>query len=151
MALTQETSKMSEEPLVLDDAEELENDAAPSNATLASSNATLASSNATLASSGVIFTSVDVEGDGAALESGVEGAIGRRAVEERRGVGEERCGTVGQINQEPRCKYWATRSFTRTAHLFVYSGLLTSLAPSAALSRLLAHFTHSLACGTMID
>ena len=44
--------------------------------------------------------------------------------------------------QESRRKYWATRSsvrsFARTAHSFACSGLLASLAPSAAL-------THSLA------
>ena len=52
--------------------------------------------------------------------------------------------TVGQINHEYRLKYWATRSFARTAHSFACSGLLASLAPSAALTRSLAHFTHSL-------
>ena len=70
-------------------------------------------------------------------------------------------GTVGQINQKPRRKYWATRSsvrsFARTAHLFACSGLLASLAPSAALTRSrpplhslvcsLIHFAHSLAHG----
>ena len=57
--------------------------------------------------------------------------------------------TVGQINQETRCKYWATRSFVRsfarTAHSFACSGLLASLAPSAALTRSLACSLHSLA------
>ena len=41
--------------------------------------------------------------------------------------------------QEKRHKYWATRSsipsFARTAHSFACSGLLASLAPSAALTR----------------
>ena len=51
--------------------------------------------------------------------------------------------TVVQNSYESSCKYWATRSsvrlFARTAHSFACSGLLTSLAPSTAL-------THSLAC-----
>ena len=59
--------------------------------------------------------------------------------------------TVGQINQEYRLKYWATRSsvrlFARTAHSFACCGLLSSLAPSAAL----AHFAHSLAHGKVDD
>ena len=49
--------------------------------------------------------------------------------------------TMGQINQEYRLEYWATRSsvrlFARTAHLFACFGLFASLAPSAALTRLL--------------
>ena len=53
-----------------------------------------------------------------------------------------------QNNQASRCKYWVTRSsvcsFARTAHLFACSGLLASLAPSAALTRLLARSLHSL-------
>ena len=44
-------------------------------------------------------------------------------------------------------EYWVTRlsvcSYARTAHSFACSGLLASLAPSAAL----AHFAHSLARG----
>ena len=47
--------------------------------------------------------------------------------------------TVGQVNQKPRRKYWATRSsihsFARTAHSFACFRLLASLAPSAALAR----------------
>ena len=50
--------------------------------------------------------------------------------------------------QELRRKYWATRSsvrsFARTAHSFACSGLLASLAPSAALTRLLARSLRSL-------
>ena len=46
--------------------------------------------------------------------------------------------TVGQINQENRLEYWATRSsvrsFARTANLFACSALLASLARSAALT-----------------
>ena len=57
------------------------------------------------------------------------------------------CTTV-QTNQESRLKYWATRSsvcsFARTAHSFACSGLLASLAPSAALTRSLARSLHSL-------
>merc|ERR1719414_494713 len=52
------------------------------------------------------------------------------------------CCTVGQNNQKSRLQYWATRSyirsFARTAHSFTCSGLLASLAPSAALTRSLA-------------
>ena len=51
-------------------------------------------------------------------------------------------------SQEYRLKYWATRSsvcsFPRTAHSFACSGLLASLAPSAALTRLLARSLRSL-------
>ena len=43
------------------------------------------------------------------------------------------------------------RPFARTAHSFACSGLLASLAPSAALTRSLAHFAHSLARGTVND
>ena len=47
--------------------------------------------------------------------------------------------TMGQIRQEPKCKYWATR----TAHSFACSALLASLVRSAALC--CAHlFTYSL-------
>ena len=50
-------------------------------------------------------------------------------------------------------EYWATRSsarsFARTAHSFACSGLLSSLAPSAALTQSLAQFAHSLARGTV--
>ena len=46
---------------------------------------------------------------------------------------------MGQINQENRLEYWATRlsvcSFTRTAHSFACSALVASLARSAALAR----------------
>ena len=53
--------------------------------------------------------------------------------------------TVGQNNQKPKWKYWATRSsvrsFARTAYSFACSGLLASL----------AHFAHSLARGKVID
>ena len=56
--------------------------------------------------------------------------------------------TVVENSQEYRLEYWATRSsvrsFTRTAHLFACSGLLASLAPSAALTRLLARSLCSL-------
>ena len=52
------------------------------------------------------------------------------------------------INQEKRRKYWATRasvcSFARTAHSFACSGLHASLAPSAALTHLLARSLRSL-------
>ena len=55
--------------------------------------------------------------------------------------------TVGQVNQKPRRKYWATRSsihsFARTAHSFACFRLLASLAPSAALIRS-HHSLHSL-------
>ena len=60
-------------------------------------------------------------------------------------------GTVGQNSQELGGKYWVTRSsvcsIAHTAHLFACSGLLALLAPSAALTRSLAHFAHSLARG----
>ena len=50
--------------------------------------------------------------------------------------------TVGQINQEYRLQYWATRSSIRsfpcTAHTFACSRLLALPAPSAALTRSLA-------------
>ena len=50
--------------------------------------------------------------------------------------------TVVWNNQKYRLKYWATRtsvcSFARTAHSFACSGLLASLAASAALTRSLA-------------
>ena len=52
---------------------------------------------------------------------------------------------MGQINQDYRLKYWATRSsvrsFARTAHSFACSALLA----------LLAHFAYSLACGKVND
>ena len=52
-------------------------------------------------------------------------------------------------------KYWATRSsvrsFARTAHSFACSGQLASLAPSAALTRSLAHLAHSLTRGKVND
>ena len=52
-----------------------------------------------------------------------------------------RC-SVGQNNPGNRLEYWATRSSVRsfacTAHFFACSGLLASLAPSAALNRSLA-------------
>ena len=44
-------------------------------------------------------------------------------------------GTMVDNSQEYRLQYWATRSFVRTAQLFACSGLLASLAPSAALTR----------------
>jgi len=51
-------------------------------------------------------------------------------------------------SQEYRLQYWATRSsvrsFARTAHSFACSGLLASLAPSAALTRSLARSLRSL-------
>jgi len=51
-------------------------------------------------------------------------------------------------SQEFRLWYWATRSsvrsFARTAHSFACSGLLASLAPSAALTRSLARSLRSL-------
>jgi hypothetical protein len=56
--------------------------------------------------------------------------------------------TVVWNKQESRRKYWATRSsvrsFARTAHSFACSGLLASLAPSAALTRSLARSLRSL-------
>ena len=52
--------------------------------------------------------------------------------------------TVGQIDQKPRRRYWASRSFARTAHLFARSRLLALLAPSAALTRSLARSLRSL-------
>ena len=63
--------------------------------------------------------------------------------------------TMGQINQKPRCKYWATRSsvclLARTAHSFVYSTLLALLAHSAALTRSLARSLCSLPCSCESD
>merc|ERR1712081_71167 len=63
--------------------------------------------------------------------------------------------TVVWNKQEWRRKYWATRSslrsFACTAHSFACYGLLASLVPSAALTRSLAHFAHSLARGTAND
>ena len=56
-----------------------------------------------------------------------------------------------QNSQEPRWKYWATRSsicsFARTTHSLACSTLLASLVRSSALVRLLAHFAHSLVRG----
>ena len=56
--------------------------------------------------------------------------------------------TVVWKNQESRRKYWATRSsvrsFARTAHSLACSGLLASLAPSAALTHSLARSLTSL-------
>jgi len=56
--------------------------------------------------------------------------------------------TVGQINQEYRLKYWATcssvRLFARTAHSFICSALLASLAHSAVLICSLARSLRSL-------
>ena len=50
-------------------------------------------------------------------------------------------------SQEYRLRYWATRSsvrsFAHTAHSFACSGLLASLAPSAALTRSLARSLRS--------
>ena len=50
--------------------------------------------------------------------------------------------TMVENSQEYKLLYWATRSsvrsFVRTAHSFACSGLLASLAPSAALTRSLA-------------
>merc|ERR1719334_1541732 len=47
-------------------------------------------------------------------------------------------GTMVDNSQKSRCECWATRSsvrsFAHTAHLFACSGLLASLAPSAALT-----------------
>ena len=58
--------------------------------------------------------------------------------------------TVVWNKQESRRKYWATSpsicSFARTAHSFVCSGLLASLAPSAVLTRLSACSLRSLPC-----
>ena len=62
---------------------------------------------------------------------------------------------MGQNSQELGRKYWATCSsvcsFARTTHSFACFKLLASLAPSAALTRSLAHFAHSLARGTVND
>ena len=56
--------------------------------------------------------------------------------------------TMVENRKEHRYKYWATcssvRSFARTAHSFACSGLLASLAPSAALTRSLARSLRSL-------
>ena len=56
--------------------------------------------------------------------------------------------TMVENRKEHRCKYWTTRSsvrsFARTAHSFACSGLLASLAPSAALTRSLARSLCSL-------
>ena len=56
--------------------------------------------------------------------------------------------TVVQNRQKYRLQYWATcssvRSFACTAHSFACSGLLASLAPSAALTRSLTSLTPSL-------
>ena len=56
--------------------------------------------------------------------------------------------TMVENSQEYRLKHWATRSsvrsFVRTAHSFVCSRLLASLAPSAALTRSLARSLRSL-------
>ena len=56
--------------------------------------------------------------------------------------------TMVENRKEHRCKYWAAhssvRSFARTAHSFACSGLLASLAPSAALTRSLASSLRSL-------
>ena len=56
--------------------------------------------------------------------------------------------TMVENRKEHRCKYWATRSsvrsFARTAYSFACSGLLASLAPSAALTRSLARSLCSL-------
>ena len=57
-------------------------------------------------------------------------------------------GTVGQNSQELGRKDRTTRSsvhsFARTTHSFTFSGLLASLAPSAALTRSLARSLRSL-------
>ena len=62
--------------------------------------------------------------------------------------------TVGQINQEPRSKHWAFRTSVRwfacTAHSFTCFALLTSLARSAALTRLHARSIPSLVGKWMI-
>ena len=56
--------------------------------------------------------------------------------------------TMVDNSQEYRLQYWATRSsvhsFARTAHSFACSGLLASLAPSAALTHSLTLLTPSL-------
>ena len=56
--------------------------------------------------------------------------------------------TMVENSQKYRLQYWATRSsvrsFTRIAHSFACSGLLASLAPSAALTRSLARSLRSL-------
>ena len=52
--------------------------------------------------------------------------------------------TMVDNGQEYSLKYWATRSFARTDHSFACSGLLASLAPSAALTRVLARSLRSL-------
>ena len=58
-------------------------------------------------------------------------------------------GTVGQNSQELGGKYWVTRSsvcsIAHTAHSFACSGLLASLAPSAALTPSLARSLRSFA------
>ena len=56
--------------------------------------------------------------------------------------------TMVDNSQEYRLKYWApcssVRLFARTAHSFACSGLLASLAPSAALTHSLTSLTPSL-------
>ena len=62
----------------------------------------------------------------------------------------DRPSTLVDNSQKYRLQYWATRSsvrsFARTAHSFACSGLLASLAPSAALTRSLARSLRSLPC-----
>ena len=52
--------------------------------------------------------------------------------------------TVGQNNLVYRLKYWATRSFARTAHSFACSAVLALLARSASLTHSLARSLRSL-------
>ena len=58
--------------------------------------------------------------------------------------------TMVENSQEYRLQHWATcssvRSFARTTHSFACSGQLASLAPSTALTRLLARSLRSLPC-----
>ena len=64
--------------------------------------------------------------------------------------------TLGQNSKESRLKYWTTpRPFARSLALLtrslVPSCLLRSCTPLRSLVRLLAHFAHSLARGTVND
>ena len=63
--------------------------------------------------------------------------------------------TMGQNNQDSRLQYWATRlsapSFARTTRLLALHSLLRSHALLHSLICSLAHFAHSLTCGTVND
>ena len=63
--------------------------------------------------------------------------------------------TMGQNNQDSRLQYWATRSsapsFARTTRLLALHSSLRSQALLHSLICSIAHFAHSLACGTVND